>query len=57
MDLTQGITINYEANSGKLWIGGKLEDISRLAAACGLPENLYDRKPDYIESLTALKQP
>ena len=56
-DLTQGITINYEVNSGKLWIGGKLEDISRLAAACGLPENLYDRKPDYIESLTALKQP
>ncbi len=56
-DLTQGITINYEVNSGKHWIGGKYEDPSRLAAACGLPENLYDRKPGYIESLTALKQP
>lgn len=55
-DLTQGITINYEVNSGKCWIGGKIEDPSRLAAACGLPENLYDRKPDYIKSLTALNQ-
>ncbi len=55
-DLTQGITINYEVNSGKCWIGGKIEDPSRLAAACGLPEDLYDRKPDCIESLAALKQ-
>ena len=53
--MTAGITINHAVRTGKSWISGKLNDIARISVACGFSETLYDKVPDYIESISDIR--
>lgn len=55
IDMTAGITINHAVRTGKSWVSGKLSDVSRISVACGFDETLYDREPEYIESMDDLR--
>lgn len=55
IDMTAGITINHAVRTCKSWISGKLNDIARLSVACGFSETLYDKVPDYIESISDIR--
>ena len=55
IDLTAGITINHAVRTGKSWISGKLNDIARISVACGFSETLYDKVPNYIESISDIR--
>ena len=58
IDITRGITLQYAQKTNQYWIGGVLKEVVRLCAACGLDNDLYEKKPEYIESLSyfAIKQ-
>ena len=55
IDMTAGITVNHAVRTGKSWISGKLSNVLRLSVACGFTETLYDREPDYIESISDIR--
>lgn len=51
LDITRGITINYSNKENRCWIGGVLKEIKQLCIACGVDQDLYSRKPNYIRSI------
>ncbi len=55
LDITRGSTISYAHKTKEVWTSGVLKEVSRLAVACGMQENLYMQRPEYLTSMSDLR--